>query len=204
MIKVTVEVANIDRDALDNSVSIRLSGSSPERFVRIYLRRLQELLGRLTGVRSEHVRILSIVGAPTPEGAGSNVTSTQLERRRRHAIRRRRRKNLLGRRRHRAAEPRTSTTPTYSSTTVASSTEAPSGGSLEVLFAIVRGGGDFGGGVLAGGGGTSGYHRPDYVRQKVEAGVNQLTAALPGLRVVSLTSEVLVFIYLIHFELDNF
>jgi hypothetical protein len=57
---VTIDVANIDQEALDHSVSVHLNGLTAEKFVRDHMQKFIGILSRLLSVPSTYVRILSI------------------------------------------------------------------------------------------------------------------------------------------------
>lgn len=57
---VTIDVANIDQDALDHSVSMQLSGLTAEWFVKEHLEKFVGILSRLLSVPLTYVRILSV------------------------------------------------------------------------------------------------------------------------------------------------
>ncbi|KAI6191303.1 hypothetical protein M3Y97_00214000 [Aphelenchoides bicaudatus] len=57
---ITIDVSNIDQDALDHSISLQLSGLTAERFVKDHMEKFIGILSRLLSVPLTYVRILSV------------------------------------------------------------------------------------------------------------------------------------------------
>ncbi|KAH7689564.1 cadherin domain-containing protein, partial [Aphelenchoides avenae] len=166
---VTVDISNIDQDALDHSVSIRIRNMPARTFVRSHLQRFHELLAHAVGVPATNIRILSLQNVEEPQ----NVTSVSPE------------KKAIG-----VVNAGTPNGFIESNTLLRSKRTATSlvgtngflpltagnTGDLDVLFTVLRGE-------------NRGYHRPSYVKNQMERGVADLSAQ-SGLDVTSLTSEV--------------
>uniref|UniRef100_A0A915DAM3 Uncharacterized protein n=1 Tax=Ditylenchus dipsaci TaxID=166011 RepID=A0A915DAM3_9BILA len=144
---VNVDVSNIDEDALDHSVSVRLKQLGVHRFVQHHMTRFHELLAKAVGVPTTSVRILSIQNIETGKEAKKlkqHILKDSKNRRLRH------------------------------SSATNSSNEAHS--DLDVLFTVLRGE-------------SRGYHRPTFVKQRIESSINEISEET-GLEILSLTSEV--------------
>uniref|UniRef100_A0A914CXU0 Uncharacterized protein n=1 Tax=Acrobeloides nanus TaxID=290746 RepID=A0A914CXU0_9BILA len=136
---VDVDVSNIDQDALDHSVSIRIKRLSAEKFIKSHMRRFYESLAHILGVPVTNVRILSIQNLYNNATHPNSISSPG------HAIKHRHRRDQ-------------------------------SLVDLDVLFTVSRGE-------------SRGYHRPSFVKQRIERSINELLTE-SGLEIVSLTSEV--------------
>uniref|UniRef100_A0A7E4WCV1 Cadherin-related family member 2 n=1 Tax=Panagrellus redivivus TaxID=6233 RepID=A0A7E4WCV1_PANRE len=160
--KVDVDVSNIDQDALDHAVSLRLKSVSAAKFVKHYSRRFHEILAHQLGVPVTDIRFLSIQEAEN-DGTASVPAEKKQESPKPVPTARPHRKfftNLTGTpapkhaiRHRRASEP-----------------------DLDILFTVSRGE-------------NHGYHRPPWVRQNIQKQIGAL-ATESGLEIVSLTSEV--------------
>ena len=58
--RVDIDVANIDQDALDHSVSLRIKSISAKKFIKHFSRRFHEILSHLLGIPPTDLRFLSI------------------------------------------------------------------------------------------------------------------------------------------------
>ncbi|CAD5229179.1 unnamed protein product [Bursaphelenchus okinawaensis] len=57
---VTVDISNIDQEALENSVSIRMGGVTTEEYVNNFMNRVHDVLVKVLGVKMTNVRVLSV------------------------------------------------------------------------------------------------------------------------------------------------
>lgn len=144
------------------------------------MRRFEELLGQLIGVRTENIRILSIASKNDEDVSytrdNTNRISKKERKRRAHNLRQRTSRALqlktrIGR------EGQEALNFTQAQSGISQTSHPPS---IDVLFTVLR----------TEQHGQRGYHRPSYVRQKIDVGLSQLIADLPGLEIASITSEV--------------
>lgn len=60
---VTIDVTDIDQEALDNSVTVKLSGVSSDEYIKSYMARVHNVFAQILDVPATYVRVLSVQAA---------------------------------------------------------------------------------------------------------------------------------------------